>query len=113
MLHKANLKAVRRVLKPKMTADHRQRRRSWTFKHCGMGVPDWAKVVFSGETKIARVGHAGLSFEWIDKGKTALEAGAISETMAFGASGIMIWGCITWNCPGRIARCNGIIKAHY
>ena len=47
----------------------------------------------------------------VDKGKTALEAGAISETTAFGAGDIMLWGCITWNGPGRIVRCDGIIKA--
>ena len=54
-----------------------------------MGVSDWAKVIFSDETKISRVGLAGRAFNWINKDKTALEVGCTAETTAFGAGGTM------------------------
>ena len=66
ILHKANLKAVRPVRKPKMTVLHQQRRLSWGLSHCSMRISDWAKVVFSNETKISRIGHGGHEIQWVN-----------------------------------------------
>ena len=82
------------------------------MSYCSIGIPDWAKVVFSDETKVTRIGGGGREIQWVDKNMPALEAGAISQITAFGGGGIMIWGCITWNGPGSIARFDGTVNGN-
>lgn len=108
VLHKAGLKAVERVEKPKLSAKHIKARLQFAKAHKDWTVEDWKNVIWSDETKINRFSSDGRSWSWKQDGES-LQPRHIKQTVKHGGGSIMIWGCMTYKGVGDICKIDGIM----
>lgn len=95
--------------KPYLNIKQRQKRLEWAAAHKGWTSEDWAKVVWSDETKISIFGSDGIRFVRRRKGEDMLPE-CTTATMKHPVS-VMVWGCMTRDGVGRLAVVDGTITA--
>lgn len=110
VLKEANLKATKKVKKPKLTANHKKARLNWAMKHKEWTEDDWKRVIWSDETKINRFSSDGIEYCWI-RPEEKLSEKHIKPTVKFGGGNIMIWGCMTFAGVGGLALIEGNMNA--
>lgn len=100
------LKAIKKKKKPKLSKVHRKARLDWALRHENWTTEDWKRVIWSDETKVNRLNSDGIKCAWVQDKKN-LEPKVIEETLKFGGSNLMIWGCMSWYVIGGIGRIVG------
>jgi len=109
-LKEAGLKAVKKVKKPKLTAQHKARRREFAEAHKDWTVEDWKRVIWSDETKINRLGSDGEQWVWKKPGGV-LTDDQVKGTVKFGGGSLMFWGCMTAQGVGYGCQIEGRMDA--
>lgn len=110
VLKKNSYKAVTKKKKPLLSAVHRKKRLDFAFKYREWTVEDWARVVWSDETKINRIGSDGKQWMWKKAGEGLIER-EVQSTVKHGGGNIMVWGCMGWDGVGRLAEVEGRMNA--
>ena len=110
VLREANLRGRMKVKKPLLTKCHRKRRLDFAFTHQHKTPDDWARVIFSDETKINRMGADGRRYCWKAPGE-ALSKRTVRATIKHGGGSTMVWGCMTTQGVGRMCVVDGIMNA--
>jgi hypothetical protein len=110
VLKSASLKAVVKKKKPLLSVKHRNQRLSFALRYQNWTVEDWARVIWSDETKINRIGSDGRQYVWKETGKP-LQEKEIQGTVKFGGGSLMVWGCMGWNGVGILAEVIGKMDA--
>ena len=70
-------------------------RLDFAVTHQHWTINDWKKVVWSGETKINRLGSDGRKWVWKKAGEP-LNSRQVEGTVKFGGGNLMMWGCMFW-----------------
>lgn len=104
------MQAVTKKKRPQLTKKHRQQRYAFALAHKYWPVEDWKRVVWSGETKINRVGSDGRNWVWKKRGK-GLSDHLVDETLKHGGGSLMFWGCFGWDGTGHSCRIDGKMDA--
>lgn len=95
--------------KPFLNPVQRQKRLAWAKEHISWTVDDWAKVMWSDETRISIFGSDGIRYVRRRPGEDCLPE-CMTSTMKHPLS-IMIWGCMSRKAVGRIQVLDGIVNA--
>jgi transposase len=82
-LHEANLKGRRARKKPLLTKKNIKKRLKWAREHEGWTSLDWAKILWSDESKFCIFGNNGSKFVWRKSGE-ALKPECILPTVKHG-----------------------------
>lgn len=80
------LKYIKMQGKPKLTANHKIKRKEWALNHIDW-TTEWEHVVFSDEKKFNLDGPDGLHYYWHDLSQDQINF----SKRALGGGGIMIW----------------------
>jgi hypothetical protein len=109
-LKQAGMKAVVKKKRPLLTKRHRKERMDFAIAHQDWTLEDWKRVVWSGETKINRLGSDGRKWVWKKAGE-GLSDRLVEGTKKFGGGSVMVWGCMTWDGVGMACRIDGKMDA--
>lgn len=107
---KQGMKAVYKKKKPLLEKRHKKARLAFANKYKEWTEDDWAKVIWSDETKINLLGSDGVKWVWEKKGE-GLISREIIGTKKFGGGNIMVWGCMTWEGVGLCVEVEGRMDA--
>lgn len=99
-----------RAKKPLLTKKHMKNRRSWVEKFQAWQPEDWESVIFSDESQYFVVSPKRKIYCRRRVNERFL-ARNVQKTVKHGGGGIMVWGCITSQGPGRLVRIDGIMNA--
>ena len=108
-LSEQGLVARVRRKKPYLSPLQKKARRDWALAHATWKDEDWAKVIFSDESKFMLFKSDGRQYCWIKPGQ-ALDDRFTQKTVKHGGGSLMVWGCITAQGMGRLYRIDGIMK---
>lgn len=95
---------------PLLTKKQRSARQTWAAEHRHWEAIQWARVIFSDESRFKLFAADGPRYVWGRKGK-ALDPCYMQKAVKHGGGSVMVWGCITRKGVGRIYRINGIMNA--
>jgi transposase len=109
-LKELGLKAVVKKKKPLLKSRHMKQRYEFAVKYQHWTEDDWARVIFSDETKINRLGSDGRKWVWKTAGRS-IQQQYVTGTVKFGKGSLMIWGCMTANGVGWMCRIDGGMDA--
>jgi transposase len=101
-LKEVGLIAKRRVKRPALKPRHIKGRLQFVKKYKEWTVEDWARVVWSDESKINRICSDGLQWIW-DDAPGRITTRSVQGTVKFGGGNVMVWSCMSWYGPGYIA----------
>ncbi|CAG8591375.1 13882_t:CDS:2, partial [Acaulospora colombiana] len=71
---------------------------------------DWARIIFSDEMKINRMGSDGRRYCWKAPGEE-LSRRTVQATVKHGGGSVMVWGSMTMKGVGRMCFIDGIMDA--
>jgi transposase len=108
-LKEAGLEAARKVIKPRLTPQQISSRLEFAKRHKDWTNADWARVIFSDETRINRFCSDGLNWCWKKDG-TSLQSHQVQEKVKHGGGSIMIWGCMTVDGVGFMCKIEGTLN---
>jgi transposase len=109
-LKKEDLVARAKVKKPLLHPRHIKQRLDFAHKYQHWTEADWARVIWSDETKINRLASDGRQWVWKRAG-APLTAQHVTPTVKFGGGSVMIWGCMTVHGIGFMCRIEGKMDA--
>jgi transposase len=109
-LKEAGLSGVVKKKRPRLTLDHRKKRRAFVQRYQDWTREDWKRVVWSDETKINRFGPDGRVWAWKRRGEP-LSDRLVSPTVKHGGGGVMVWGCMSAQGVGHACRIDGGLDA--
>lgn len=95
-----------KVKKPFLSKRHIKARLEFAQKYEHWTEDDWARVMFTDETKINRIGSDGRQWVW-KKAGTPLQSQHVQQTIKFGGGSVMVWGCMTTSGVGYMCRIEG------
>ncbi|KAK7112332.1 hypothetical protein V1264_011803 [Littorina saxatilis] len=93
-LHNFGLRARRPVRGTTLTANHRAARRAWCTQHVRWQRQQWARVLFTDESRFCLEPADGRIRVWRRHGERFAE-GAVLERQRFGGGSVMVWGGIS------------------
>ncbi|KAL1942278.1 hypothetical protein VTO73DRAFT_6342 [Trametes versicolor] len=96
--------------KPLLTAAHVKGRAAWATAHEGWSERDWQRVVFSDESKFNLFGSDGKQYCRRRPGEE-FEDRNVKKNVKHGGGSLQVWGCLTWDGPGRLHRVEGHMNA--
>jgi hypothetical protein len=99
-LREVGMEAERVMKRPALKREHIKERKLFAMKYCEWTVGDWARVVFSDESKFNRISSDGLRYRWVDCSETSDRA--VQGTVKFGGGNVKVWACFSWHGPGYI-----------
>ena len=105
-LHSATKKKV-----PVLKVTHRQQRLKFARDHKNWTVEDWKRVLWSDETKINRIGSDGKVYVWKTRGEPSSDCTTTPTVKHGGGNNLMVWGCMGWNCVGKLIEVEGKMDA--
>jgi len=105
-LKQEQLVARAKVKKPLLRRHHIKQRLDFAHKYQHWTEADWARVIWSDETKVNRLVSDGRQWVW-KKAGAPLTAQHVSPTVKFGGGNVMIWGCMTVHGVGLMCRIEG------
>jgi transposase len=109
-LREAGLRAVLKKKKPRLTARHMRRRRTFALRYRRWTADDWKRVIWSDETKICLAGPGWREMVWKRPGQSLTEH-EVEGTVKFGGGSLMMWGCMTAQGVGHACRIDGNMDA--
>lgn len=95
--------------RPALKKIHTKERKLFAMKYREWTVGDWARVIFSDESKINRISSDGLLYRWVDREETSDRA--VQGTVKFGGGGVKVWACFSWYGPGYITMIDDTMDA--
>jgi transposase len=110
VFRKHGLTACIKRKKPLLRKTHRNKHLAWAKAHKDWAVEDWAKVIWSDESKFNLFGSDGRKYCWRKSGE-ALKTQHIQPTVKHGGGSVMIWGCMTWKGIGNITNIEGTMNS--
>jgi hypothetical protein len=97
---------------PLLTADHRRRRLESAREHLNWQQADWAKVLFSDESRFCRFSHDRRMRVYRRPGERYTQCNVVG-TVRFGGGSVMVWGGISWDARTELVVVNnGRLNAH-
>lgn len=109
-LKRAGLRARAKVKKPTLSEKHRRDRLEFAHKYKTWTEEDWKYVIWSDETKINLWGSDGREWCWKKPG-SGLQPHHVQLTLKHGGGSITVWGCMTAQGPGNMAKIEGNMNA--
>lgn len=109
-LAEAGLHGRVRRKKPMLTKKHIRTRRAWAEAHRYWVPTDWAKCVFSDESKFNIIGSDGKRYTRRGPNEE-FHPLHVDSRVKHGGGSVMVWGVITPNGVGRLHRVDGIMDA--
>ena len=97
-----------RPKKPFLSQKNVKARLAWAIAHVHWTIDDWARVIWSDETKIDRFGSDGKYYAW-KRGHENLLPRHVQQTVKHGGGNIKLWSCITWEGPGYIVKIDDVL----
>jgi hypothetical protein len=110
-LREANLGAIEKETKPKLSNKNIKARLEFAKRHKDWTLDDWRRVIWSDESKINRFCSDGRAWCWIRDGEQ-LQSRHVKETVKHGGGSIMIWGCMTALGPGFLCKIDTTMDQH-
>jgi transposase len=107
-LNQQGLTAIVKPKKPLLSKKNVNARLKWARIHKDWTLDDWRRVIWSDETKINRFGSDGRHYTY-KRTTERLQPKHVKQTVKHGGSNIMIWGCITYDGPGYLAKIDDIM----
>ena len=101
-LREAGLIAKKIVKRPALKKTHIKGRLQFVAKYKEWTEEDWARVIWSDESKINRICSDGLQWVW-DDAPGRLTERTVQGTVKFGGGNVKVWSCMSWHGPGYIA----------
>lgn len=108
-LQGAKFRAVEKKKKPLISKKNVKARQAFVKKYETWTEEDWAKVIFSDETKINRYSTDGRQWNWKREGE-GMNVRDFIQTVKHGGGNIKMWGCMTCFGPGSIRKIDGIMN---
>ena len=105
-LREVNLRARRPAVRPVLTPAHRVARLAWARAHVAWTRQQWARVLFSDESRFTRLFHDGRPRVWRRPG-TRFQNANVQERDRYGGGSIMVWGGIGRNYRTPLYRIQG------
>jgi len=96
--------------KPWLLNVHVSKRNNWAIAHHRRREYFWRKVWYSDEKKFNIFGSDGKQYCQRKPGEEFLQRN-VRQVVKHGGGHIMVWGCISWNGPGRLHRVEGNMNA--
>ena len=96
--------------KPLVSRKNRLARIEFAKEHMAWTTADWAKVLWSDESKFNRLGSDGRQYVRRRKGEEFSQK-CTEMTLKGGGGSVMVWGCFSRSGPGPICRVEGIMRA--
>ena len=96
--------------KPWLSKKHVRNRKLWATQYRHRREFFWRKVWYSDESKFNLFGSDGKSYCRRRVGEALLERN-VKKEVKHGGGNLMVWGCISWNGPGRLHRVEGRMNA--
>lgn len=90
-LHEAGLRSRRPAVRVPLTKNHRYRRRTWAAIHRRWTRSQWARVLFSDESRFTLQFNDGRIRVWRRPGERYADA-TVREYDRFGGGSVMVWG---------------------
>jgi transposase len=109
-LKQEGLKSSVKQKKPLLLPRHKSQRLSFARKYQDWTEKDWARVLFSDETKINRLGADGRKWVWKRPHSQILQQ-HVKQTLKFGGGGLMFWGCMSSRGVGHACKVEGGINS--
>jgi transposase len=109
-LKKEDMMSRVKVKKPLLRRHHIKQRLEFAQKYEHWTEEDWARVIWSDETKVNRLGSDGRQWVWKKHG-APLTSQHVKPTVKFGGGNVMIWGCMTIHGVGYMCRIEGKMDA--
>jgi hypothetical protein len=110
-LKKEGMRAHVKAKKPLLRKHHYRQRLNFAKKYQFWTLDDWARVIFSDETKINRMGSDGRVWCWGMKG-APLTKREVQATVKHGGGSVMIWGCFSTKGVGKMWEVDGTMDAN-
>lgn len=107
-LHHYGLVVRVRRTKPFISKANIIKRRHWADDHVDWVEEDWARVIFSDESKFQLFKSDGVQWAWFRPGQ-ALDPRFTKKVVKHGGGNIMVWGCITSRGMGQLHKIDGIM----
>jgi transposase len=98
-LRRIKIRPRKKSKKPYLSDIHKRARYKWAKVHKDWTVNDWAKVIFSDETRINLWTSDGIQY-CLRKEGTTLQPFHVQETVKYGGGHLMFWGCMTYRGLG-------------
>ena len=105
-LREVNLRARRPAVRPVLTPAHRVAHLTWARAHVAWTRQQWARVLFSDESRFTRLFHDGRTRVWRRPG-TRFQNANVQERDRYGGGSIMVWGGIGRNYRTALYRVQG------
>jgi len=109
-MQKEGMKGRRKAKVPLLKSRHRQARLKFARKHEHWTKDDWARVLWSDETKINFHGSDGAAYVWRADGEAPNDRTTL-PTVKFGGGNIMVWGCMSAAGVGQLIEVEGKMDA--
>jgi transposase len=103
---RAGLRSLVKKKRPRLLPHHRAARLRFALKYRDYTHDDWARVVWSDETKINRLCSDGRQWVW-SRQDSPLTDRHVTPTVKFGGGSIMMWGCMTASGVGGYCKIDG------
>jgi transposase len=104
-LKRMGLRARVRRRAPLLRPIHRRKRLDFCNKYKNWTMEDWRRVIWSDETKVNLFGSDGKSYCWRIPGAPTKDH-HFQPTIKHGGGSIFLWGCMTSNGVGFMAKIN-------
>jgi transposase len=105
-LRRNNINSRFKKKSPQLDKKHKRARREFDKSHKMWTSDQWAKVIFSDETRICVSGSGGRARCFRREGER-LQDHHIFPTTKFGGGSLMLWGCMISSGPGFLCRIDG------
>lgn len=105
-LREQGLQSRRPAIRIRLTADHRRRRLAWCRAHVRWTRAQWARVLFTDESRFTMSFHDGRNRVWRRGGERFMDA-TIQEHDRYGGGSVMVWGGINFRSRTPLYRVEG------
>ena len=92
-LREHNIRPTRPAIRPILLPRHRVARLTWCRRYLRFGIQDWAKILFTDESRFHLDSSDGRSHVYRCVGERYADT-CVIQRQSFGGS-VMVWGCIT------------------
>ena len=105
-LHDVNLRSRRAAVRIPLTRIHRRNRLAWAKRHVNWTRQQWARVIFSDESRFTLSFNDGRVRVWRRPGER-FQDGAVREHDRYGGGSLMVWGGISTHYRTPLIRVDG------